>query len=35
VQAPADVQQAIAMGRGPIEVLRDGAPLVLTLAENG
>lgn len=35
VQAPADVQQAIAMGRGPIEVLRDGAPLVLALPENG
>ncbi len=35
VQAPADVQQAIAMGRGPIEVLRDGAPLVLTLPEAG
>lgn len=33
VQAPADVQQAIAMGRGPIEVLRDGAPMTLSLPE--
>lgn len=35
VQAPADVQQAIAMGRGPVEVLRDGVAVVVALPDPG
>lgn len=35
VQAPVDVQQAIAMGRDPIEVLREGSPVIVTLGDSG
>jgi S1-C subfamily serine protease len=35
VQAPADVQQAITMGRSPIEVLRDGSPIVVRWPDPG
>ena len=35
VQAPADVQQAITMGRGPIEVLRDGSTITVRWPEPG
>ncbi len=35
VQAPADVQQAITMGRGPIEVLREGSTITVAWPEPG